>query len=209
MAADPKQTAEEAYVTYVKEKGFAPKNASQLLNFCKLHDPPFLAVKYSIAKDVVSNPPSHQGPPPPPQQNDREDAQPQSEPAKQAQPALKSETEAKTAAVAPAAVNPYLDASVAQNFVKPNEHQKFIEKHDVQRTKSKIANAYDLFKQETGAKPANAIQFLSFCEKNKLTFSYSECSQYMQYMKKHAKNDEQEDDEEDTVQGAGYSNYSV
>eukprot|EP01084_Bolivina_argentea_P191022 328145_1 len=57
MSTDPQQVAKEAYIAYITEKGFAPKNASQLINFSKFHKPPFIGVKYSSAKKVVSNPP--------------------------------------------------------------------------------------------------------------------------------------------------------
>ena len=47
----------QAYIAYVTEKGFPPKNASQLVSFAKFHDPPFIGVKYSTARSVVADPP--------------------------------------------------------------------------------------------------------------------------------------------------------
>eukprot|EP01084_Bolivina_argentea_P148090 258987_1 len=57
MAANPTEVANQAYITYVSEKGFPPKNATQLINFSKLHHPPFVGIKYIIARNVVANPP--------------------------------------------------------------------------------------------------------------------------------------------------------
>eukprot|EP01084_Bolivina_argentea_P293315 504443_1 len=57
MATDPTETVKEAYIAYTKEKGFAPTNPSHLVNFSKYHQPPFVGVKWSIAKKIISNPP--------------------------------------------------------------------------------------------------------------------------------------------------------
>eukprot|EP00486_Rosalina_sp_Unknown_P015245 CAMPEP_0201581530 /NCGR_PEP_ID=MMETSP0190_2-20130828/70667_1 /ASSEMBLY_ACC=CAM_ASM_000263 /TAXON_ID=37353 /ORGANISM="Rosalina sp." /LENGTH=183 /DNA_ID=CAMNT_0048019727 /DNA_START=185 /DNA_END=736 /DNA_ORIENTATION=+ len=100
--------------------------------------------------------------------------------------------------------NPYVDSSVAQNFMSAADNDKFVQKHDVVPQKSKVANAYDLFKEKMGSKPKNTIQFLAFVEKNNLGLTYSECSQYMQYMKKYEDESSSEEDE-----GAGYSRYGV
>eukprot|EP01084_Bolivina_argentea_P249859 418437_1 len=50
--------ATDAYIAYVKEKGFEPKNASQLVNFAKFRQTRFPGIKYSAVRGVISNPPN-------------------------------------------------------------------------------------------------------------------------------------------------------
>ena len=231
-AQDP---SSQAYIAYVTEKGFPPKNASQLVNFAKFHDPPFIGVKYSTARNVVADPPEiDSNKDDPYQQNangtiDTKEAKPQQlqqdnnqntgnskieevkhpelkqpppppPPQEQEQSVIKQKPKPQ----APPLSNPYVDSSIAQNFMTAVDNQNFVQKHDNVPKKSKVANAYDLFKKNMGSKPKNTIQFLGFVEKNNLDLTYSECSQYIQYMKKY------EDDDSDNEQtGAGYSNYGV
>eukprot|EP01084_Bolivina_argentea_P272887 464729_1 len=57
MATDPQNVASQAYIAYVNEKGIAPLKPSYLLNFCKLHKPPFIGVNFTKARDICNNPP--------------------------------------------------------------------------------------------------------------------------------------------------------
>ena len=249
MATETQDIASRAYIAYVKEKGFPPKNASQLTNFSKFHDPPFVGVKYSMARNVVANPPeidtnkqdpyqqngiiedknaenteksetientdnaenngdvvNQPPPPPPPQVEQQEEVKQEPEiPTKEEQQEIVQQEPKESKKVE---TNPYLDSSVTNKFVTEVDHEKFVKKHDVVPTKSKVATAFDLFKEKTGSKPKNTIQFLAFVEKNNLNLTYSECSQYIQYIKKYQDSDD-EDDDNDGDQGAGYSNYDV
>eukprot|EP01084_Bolivina_argentea_P293316 504444_1 len=157
MSADPQKIAKDAYLAYIIEKGFAPKNPSHLVNFSKLHNPPFIGVKYSMAKKIISNPPNVGSNP----------------------PAVTTQSNPPSIAKS----NPYLDSSITNKFISPNENETFIKKHTKTSTQSKIANAYDSYKQKMGTEPNNAIQFLQFCEQNSLKITYSECAQYIQNTK--------------------------
>eukprot|EP00483_Globobulimina_turgida_P001722 UN01724 len=113
--------------------------------------------------------------------------------------------------MAPAS-NPYLDASVTDNFLTADESQKFIEKYEKPKTKSNIASACDQFRDKMGFNPRNAIQFLGFCEQNNIKCTYSECSQYIQFIKKQNPEEESDsdaeyDEEEDGDVGYGIYDY--
>eukprot|EP01084_Bolivina_argentea_P138693 244117_1 len=79
--------------------------------------------------------------------------------------------------------NIYLDPSITNKFMTANTNEIYTQKHEKIRTKSNVANGYDLYKHNIGEEPNNPTQFLQFCERNKLKLTYSECVEYIQYKK--------------------------
>eukprot|EP01084_Bolivina_argentea_P088699 160137_1 len=57
FSADSNEVSTKAYIAYIKEKGCVPENPTHLLNFSKIHDPPFVGITYIIARNICNNPP--------------------------------------------------------------------------------------------------------------------------------------------------------
>eukprot|EP01084_Bolivina_argentea_P008664 16210_1 len=169
MASDSKceevDVSTKAYISYVKEKGFAPKNASHLLNYCRLNKPVFTGINYKTAAKIVAHPPNIAIDELIKNNNDNDAKKP--------------------------IINPYIDTSLTSKFPTVSDNKLFIEKHQQTPPQSNVTRAYDLYKEKKGAHPTNPMLFRSFCESTKLNITYSECSQYISSQnksKKHSTN---------------------
>ena len=75
--------------------------------------------------------------------------------------------------------NPYLDPKIEEKFVSEDDNKKYIQQHQQIQMKSKIANIYDLYKEQIGTIPNDKDQLFEFAQKYNIKVTYSECVQFM------------------------------